>query len=74
MSITQSYRPNIGEAHEVLVNQLTGRFNNGALSSFRDIDIVRRAIEELWKKAHPGQELPAEVKRLHKNYYADLDF
>lgn len=73
MTTPQPYRPNIGSAHEKLVIELTKKINTGALSTWQEIDVVRYAIEEAYKRAFPDQALPAEVVKLHKNYYADVD-
>lgn len=71
----QPYRPNIGEPYRRLVLRMTRAFNENAkpMSAHRDIHIVRMALEELFKRMFPGEELPPDVLKIHKRFYADLD-
>lgn len=72
----QPYRPNIGGAYEKIVLRMTNSFNLSAkpMYKYRDIHIVRMALEELFKRMFPGEELPPDVMKIHKRFYADLDF
>lgn len=71
----QPYRPNIGEPYKKIVLKMTNHFNKTAMPMYhyRDIHIVRMALEDLYKRMFPGEDLPPDVLKLHKRFYADLD-
>ncbi len=76
MATLQPYRPNIGTPYKRLIWRMTANFNETAkpMSNHRDIHIVRMALEELFRRMFPGEELPEDVMKIHKRFYADLDF
>jgi hypothetical protein len=67
---TKPARYQIGEAHERLVAALQKDLNNTPVV-YSETDVVRLAVEELWKRANPGKTLPKEIMAFHKTYYSD---
>lgn len=67
---TTEARYKVGKPYEKLIDDLKMSLSN-TLVTYNDTDVVRRALEELWKRANPGKELPMEVRLIRKVYYSD---
>ena len=63
-------RPKIGKAHEALISDIQAALNN-TLVKYNDTDIVRLALEELWKRATKRKNLPASIVEFHKIFQND---
>jgi hypothetical protein len=63
-------RPKIGKAHEELIPEIQAELNN-TLVTYNSTDIVRLALEELWKRAKKTDKLPKAVMAFHKVYQDD---
>jgi len=63
-------RPKIGKAHEALIPEIQAALNN-SLVKYNDTDIVRLALEELWKRATKNNNLPVSVMAFHKIFQND---
>ena len=63
-------RPKIGKAHEALIPEIQAALNN-KLVKYNDTDIVRLALEELWKRATKSKNLPASIMEFHKIFQND---
>jgi len=63
-------RPKIGKAHEELIHEIQAELNN-TLVTYNSTDIVRLALEELWKRAKKTDKLPKAIMALHKVYQDD---
>ena len=62
-------RYKIGKAHEALLPEIQAKLNN-TLVSYNETEIVRLAIEELWKRA-TKTPLPQSIMDFHKVYNSD---
>jgi len=67
---TKPARYKIGEAHERLVAALRKDLSNTHVV-YNETDVVRLAVEELWKRANPGKTLPKDIMAFHKTYHSD---
>jgi hypothetical protein len=67
---TTPARYKIGEAHERLVAALRKNLSNTHVI-YTETDVIRLAVEELWKRANPGKTLPKEILAFHKTYHSD---
>lgn len=63
-------RYKVGKPHEKLVADLRKQLSN-TLVHYKEVDVVRLALEEFWKRANPKKELPRDVAMVHKIYYSD---
>lgn len=63
-------RYKVGKPYETLIADLKISLSN-TLVAYNDTDVVRLAIEELWKRANPEKKLPIEVRLIRKAYYSD---
>jgi hypothetical protein len=55
-------RPDL-TSHLELVRQITESVNAEALYQLSETDIVKLAIERMWKTAYPQRQLPKNLKR-----------
>lgn len=65
-------RYEIGKAHEALIPPCQEAINN-SMVKYNETDIIRLALEELWKRATGKKNLPADVMQSHKLYINDND-
>lgn len=57
-----TYRPDL-TSHLELIEQIAERVNAEALYKLSQTDIVKLAIERMWKTAYTERELPKGLKR-----------
>lgn len=55
-------RPDL-TSHQALIADLVEKVNSEAMFNLTDTDIVKLAIERMWKAAHPGEPLQKNLKR-----------
>jgi len=67
---TTPARYKIGEAHERLVAALRKDLSNTHII-YTETDVIRLAVEELWKRANPEKTLPKNIMAFHKTYHSD---
>jgi hypothetical protein len=56
------WRPDL-TSHEQIAQDVAAKVNAEALYQLTETDICKLALERFWRDAHPGEELPAGLKR-----------
>ena len=69
--LSDQYRPYVGRPFQRVALSLAGKLNESALLEFDDLQVIRLALAELWKRAFPGQPLPDDAARLLRPYHTD---
>jgi len=67
------YRPYMGAAYKRIALRIAKKINETSLVNFDDLDTIRHALYELWKRAYPGEPFPADADNLRKRYDKDLE-
>lgn len=65
------YRPFLGAPYKKIALMLAKKFNETALADFDDLDVIRHALYELWKRAYPDLPFPADADNLRRRYDKD---
>ena len=65
------YRPLLGEPNKHVAQKIARKINETSMQNWKDLDVCRLALYELYKRAFPDEPFPNDALVLLKRYDAD---